>query len=394
MSGAFEIVPGDCLDVLRALDDNSVDACVTDPPAGIGFMNKEWDDDKGGRDQWVAWLQERMTEVLRVLKPGGYALVWTIPRTSHWTAWAVENAGFEVRDVVAHLFGTGFPKSRNIGLEFDKRAGVERPVIKEGAKYDPSQKGGDGDVYTYGLNAGFADRQKTAPVTPLAKEWDGWGTALKPSREDWILARKPLDGTIAHNVETWRTGGLNIDATRLSAEGNKTFAARTPDGRGAEYRTGGAPAGTKIDASEGRWPANTVVGDDVADDLGPNALYFYCPKPGNKERDAGLEAFAVKSGAELTGRKEGQKGVSNPRAGAGRGGNRRNTHPTVKAVALMRYLITLITPPGGLVVDPFTGSGSTGIAAVLGGFDFLGIEGNPEYVAIAEARISHAASAA
>lgn len=365
-AGSFEIVPGDCLDVLRALDDNSVDSVVTDPPAGISFMNKTWDDDKGGRDAWIAWLQERMTEVLRVLKPGGHGLIWTLPRTSHWTALAVENAGFEIRDVVAHLFGTGFPKSRNIGLEFDRIAGVTRPVVKEGAKYDPSQKGGEGDVYTYGLNAGFEERQKTAPVTPLAKEWDGFGTALKPSREDWILVRKPLDGTIAHNVETWRTGGLNIEATKLP-----------PDKKGHK-----------------NWPANTVLDESTAADLGERALYFYVAKPGNKERDAGLEAFAAKSGAELTGRKEGQKGVSNPRAGAGRGGNRRNTHPTVKAIALMRYLVSMVTPPGGLVIDPFTGSGSTGIAAVMDGFDFLGIEREAEYIALAEARIAHAAARA
>lgn len=204
---------GDCLEVMRSLPENSVDAVVTDPPAGISFMNRSWDSDKGGRTQWVSWMTDVMAECLRVLKPGGHALVWALPRTSHWTATAIEDAGFEVRDVITHHFGSGFPKSANISKYLDKMAGAEGEVVKQ---FDA----------TYGINKtrvaqGYRPNEVApsvhrAPATDLAKQYDGWGTALKPASEHWILARKPLIGTVAANITQWGVGGLNIDGCRIA----------------------------------------------------------------------------------------------------------------------------------------------------------------------------------
>lgn len=384
---SWQVEQGDCLAVLRACPSNVVDALVTDPPSGIGFMGREWDSDRGGRDAWIAWLAERAREALRLLKPGAHGLVWALPRTSHWTATALEDAGFEVRDIVCHLFGTGFPKSIRLG--------------KRGA-----------------------------------------GTALKPAAEHWILVRKPCDGTTTATFERWGTGGLEIDACRISTDWNE------PDRPESWKRSGhsakpdaekiAAPPGRGIECHPaGRWPANVVLshseacGDACAEGCAVRGLdeqagerksgavkpgsrraglgyhgakgsvlperdassggasrFFYCAKPSPAERDLGLDALPVRTPAELTGRAEGSAGMSNSRAGAGRTAGRKNHHPTVKSIALMRWLVRLVTPPGGVVLDPFTGSGTTGCAAVLEGAHFAGIEQDPEYVTIARARIS------
>ena len=375
----WHIAHGDCLQILQQLSDCCIDAIVTDPPAGIGFMNKEWDKDKGGRDQWIAWLSEIMRECLRVLKPGGHALVWAIPRTSHWTATAIENAGFEVRDRVSHFFGSGFPKSLNIG--------------------------------------------------------NGRGTALKPACEDWWLARKPLDGTVAANVLEHGTGALSIDACRIGYQNDADRAnavpGTTPATQNGSGQTHGKMTRTAFVRPEGRWPANVILDEDAARELdeqsgmlksgsialhhkrttsktkntygeraappeerqgdsGGASRFFYVAKPSTREREAGLNHLPKKSAGELVDREEGSAGMSNPRAGAGRtSGGRANHHPTVKPIALMRYLCRLITPPGGVVLDPFCGSGTTGIGAVLEGFNFLGIEREAEYITIANARIAH-----
>lgn len=429
---------GDCLDVLRELEDGLADAMVTDPPAGIAFMGKAWDRDKGGREEWVAWLGEVFAEVLRVLKPGAHCLVWSIPRTSHWTATALEVAGFEIRDCVAHLFGTGFPKSLNVSKAIDAAAGVEREVIGTKTRPDGTQrknaaKWASGMGY---MGNAASPEQATSPATDAAKQWAGWGTALKPAMELWWLARKPLAGTVAENVEAHGTGALNIDGCRLGTEGGTR---EIPTGKGNKLGDVLGVFGKceTVDAGVGRWPPNVAIshspecGEQCAegcavaeldgqsgdsrstggltpgvgaqtgrvygfgDKLGANAgglgdqggasRFFYCPKPSTSERDDGLDHREVKKGCALTNRKEGSPGAKHARASSC--ADRRNSHPTVKPIELMRWLCRLVTPPGGLVMDPFMGSGTTGIAALAEGFKFLGVERELEYFEIARDRI-------
>lgn len=220
------VICGDALAVLKGLPENSVDAIVTDPPAAVSFMGREWDSDKGGRTQWVGWLSQVMREALRCLKPGGHALVWALPRTSHWTALALEDAGFEIRDCVYHLFGSGFPKSLDISKAIDKMADAEREVIGhvdgrgsyDGSIRTPREKF-TGNVWNNGEAGGTTLAPITAPATPEAQQWQGYGTALKPAVECWWLCRKPLsESSIAANVLRWSTGAINIDACRVGAE--------------------------------------------------------------------------------------------------------------------------------------------------------------------------------
>jgi len=391
----FELIHGDCMAALRELPDACVDSIVTDPPAGISFMGKAWDGDKGGRKQWTAWLAGVAAECLRVLKPGGHALVWALPRTSHWTATALEDAGFEVRDCLTHLFGTGFPKS----LDF----ATETVRDENGHKYDRTRAEFIGTPYADG----------------------GWGTALKPASEHWWLVRKPLVGTVAANVLGWGTGALNVDGCRIGDGGQLKW----EQPRDMGYH-GGSDAGAVAATSSalGRWPANVILDPEAAamldeqsgdrgggygvrgkgslegrtsyampgqgqvvgyGDSGGASRFFYVAKPSTKEREAGTEGLPRKAAAELVDREEGSAGMG-PRAGAGRTSKgRANHHPTVKSIALMRWLVRLITPPGGLVLDPFCGSGTTGCACVLEGFSFIGIEQDAEYVRIADARITH-----
>lgn len=410
---------GDCLEVLKTLPDNSVDSLVTDPPAGISFMGKKWDDDKGGRKQWVAWMTEVMQECLRVMKPGAHGLVWAIPRTSHWTATALEDAGFEVRDVITHLFGSGFPKSLDISKAIDKAAGVEREVI--GLKHDHEKRSrkyvnpGWDRPRLHDDSAILRSKQVTAPTTEAAKQWQGFGTALKPASEHWILIRKPIsEKTVAANVLKWGVGGINIDGCRIEAKdhpgvhhagssasgslnwnsGDKKDSSKEyyiPKGRfpanlvlshnpdceddqcslgcavamldaqSGTLKTGGSPATEK---NRGKYGKNGMFAQGKANissanfsgDSGGASRFFYCAKTSTSERNAGL-------------------------------GNGTNNHPTVKAQKLMRYLCRLITPPNGIVLDPFMGSGSTGVAAKSEGFEFIGIEQNLEYLKIAECRL-------
>jgi len=430
----YRIISGDCVEVMAEMSDAIVDAIVTDPPAGISFMAKSWDGDRGGMGAWVDWLAEVLAEGLRVAKPGAHALVWALPRTSHWTGLALQRAGWEVRDVVTHLFGSGFPKSHNV-----------KP---------------------------------------------GLGTALKPAAEFWFLARKPLGGhTVAENVLEHGTGALNIDGCRINASAGRP--ARVNKGLGDDGATYGVGHNGSRGAgvtTEGRWPANValshtedciyigeqrvrrvgtgakadsnksgvehgtgegatylarkasaahygeagtetvaawecVAGCPVAEldaqsgsltsgsgtpfrrnadtfrnaygtfegaeaekgyygDTGGASRFFYCAKPSRAERNAGLDSFGAKRPDRDTGHTDGRQwdipgSHSTPRA---------NIHPTVKPLALMRWLVRLITPPGGMVLDPFCGSGTTGCAAVLEGFGFIGIEREAEYVEIAKAR--------
>lgn len=421
------ILQGDCLQILRRLAPESVHAVVTDPPSGTGFMGQEWDKDKGGREEWIAWLSEVMTEALRVLKPGAHALVWALPRTSHWTAMALENAGFEIRDVITHHFGTGFPKSKDISKAIDETQGAEREVVamvpQRGAKFQLAADHID--------NGGFNDPERTefaitAPATPEAKEWDGWGTAIKPASEHWILVRKPLsESSIARNVLEHGTGALNIGACRIGDE------VLPPQEAGQSLVGTFERQGMLTPERIGRWPANvvfthsseceeecaegcpvrmldeqsgvrksgkmkagqvrpgigysgglgTVVASDTYGDEGGASRFFYVAKPSPREKNAGLDHLD-----ERTTNDGRNTPIDNPFQ---RGETaRKNHHPTVKPVELMRYLCRLITPPGGIVLDCFLGSGTTGVAALHEGFSFVGLEQSPEYCEIARLRMA------
>lgn len=413
----FEIHHGDCLEVLRTLADASVHAIVTDPPYGLSFMGKRWDYDVPSVDVWA--------ECLRVLKPGGHLLAFAGTRTQHRMAVRIEDAGFEIRDMIAWVYGSGFPKSLDVSKAIDKAAGAERergPVDPVRASRLVNQV--DGSVSTGG-NWKHGGRCTTIdpPATEAARQWDGWGTALKPALEPITVARKPLAGTVAANVLAHGTGALNIDGCRvgdskrapgsLSKTENKVYGA----GLG-----GHAQDGTESDHNPniGRWPANlihdgseevlaafpqangqqgAVTGSEPSSktnavygqfngrpattprgDTGSAARFFYCAKASKKDRDEGLEGFE----------RAPRLGVGALRDGGRESQPRANIHPTVKPTDLMRYLCRLVTPPGGVVLDPFMGSGSTGRGAVLEGFRFVGIECEEEYVAIALARIEHA----
>lgn len=400
MSEVWSVINDDAAVALTLYADASFDSMVTDPPSGIGFMNKEWDSDKGGRLSWIAWLQSIMVEALRVLKPGSHALVWAIPRTSHWTATALENAGFEIRDVVTHHFGTGFPKSLNISKAIDAHVLTGKSDSKHTASGEQRDRTG-----LHWSELPKAKRthahQQTEPETAQGKRWEGYGTALKPATEHWILARKPLSGTVAVNVQEHGTGGLNIDACRIKGRERVDYGLKNAQRTlGVTYSKPSTAA--SFDSSKGRWPANLVLshllectsgscvdGCSVTS-LGEVSRFFYVAKPSTAERDEGLSHLPKKKAAEITDREDGSAGINNPRAGSGRTSEgRANYHPTVKSIELMSYLVRLITPVGGCVLDPFCGSGSIGVAAVKQGFAFVGIEKESEFVTIAEARIRH-----
>ena len=411
--GTWSVVEGDCLEQLRKFPAESVDSLVCDPPAGISFMGREWDSNKGGRDRWIAWLASVLREAYRVLKPGAHGLVWALPRTSHWTGMACEDAGFEDRDKVVHLFGSGFPKSMDVSKVIDKAAGVtERPIVgeKRGADrlLNQTTDGNRDNGETWGKEVN-RDPFVRAAVTDAARQWQGWGTALKPAAEDWWLIRKPLHGTVAANVQQFGTGALNIDRCRVPIDPEsdasqlrtmKRSKRTSGDGWGMSTVSGDVP---QVVSPSGRWPAHLVLshtldctedtcaaGCAVAllDEQSGASRFFYCAKPSTTEREAGLDDLQAKQRDET--RDPDAPGGNNPR---NRGVQpRKNHHPTVKSGKLMRYLVRLVTPPGGIVLDPFAGSGTTGIAAMLEGLSFVGIEKDPEYAKIAIARIQHNAN--
>lgn len=386
--------------------DKSVHAVVTDPPAGISFMGKEWDSDKGGRDEWIKWLTGVMRECFRVLKPGGHALVWALPRTSHWTATALENAGFEVRDCITHLFGTGFPKSLNISKAIDKAAGAEREVIGVSPSARPNhQKGNSGHQRLHDNDNPHATAMLTAAATDDAKRWQGWGTGLKPACEFWVLCRKPVEeDSVAANVLEHGTGGLNIGACRIGTEIIKSEHRDTAAWSGNNWSAKPQKSNGVVTESVGRWPANLVLSHNaecgtetvpsgdctegcavkVLDAQSGASRFFYCAKASQAERNEGCDGLPLGEppGSKRSTPAEGRSGAL--------GESRANHHPTVKAVRLMSYLCRLITPPGGTVLDPFMGSGSTGVAALAEKFNFVGIELNKEYFDIAVARLKSA----
>lgn len=525
MSWRYKIVTGDCLEALKKGRPKKIDAVVCDPPAGIDFMGKGWDSARGGLEPWVEWLAERLRECYRVLKPGGYMLVWAYPRTSHWTGLAIHYAGFEIRDRVSHLFGTGFPKGGMVSKSIDKKLGFKPTVVGENPNHRPVSGVEYEGVYAGG-NTG--SKHLTTPTSPEAKLWDGWASNLKPACEDWWLARKPFKGTLVANVLEQGTGALNVDACRVptadklerklgktteSASGwksvNRSEIAGKDGGRwpanvvlshhplcgveccsecpigilneqsgvtksGAMKRTVGAyegesvtgflrgdsgphnqhgdeggaarffttmechpdcpirqldeqsgvltsgerKAGTlngeigyhkggsqpaneqhyeadsggasrfyhkchpdcavrQLDEQSGElysasaayytrggknsWPGETEENLPTGlDAKGGASRFYYCAKPGKKERNAGLSEGEV------------------------------NKHPTVKSVELMKWLIRLVTPPNGIVLDPFMGSGTTGVACMEEGFRFVGIELEEDSSRVAQARIARA----
>jgi site-specific DNA-methyltransferase (adenine-specific) len=393
----YELHHGDCLDVLKTLADCSVDAIVTDPPYGLSFMGKRWDYDVPSEDIW--------RECLRVLKPGGHLLAFAGTRTQHRMAVRIEDAGFEIRDMIAWVYGSGFPKSLDVSKAIDKAAGAERKVIGVSTNGSGAQPNKLSNHTTGDTGIGYADGSGktfniTAPATEAAKQWEGWGTSIKPALEPITLARKPLIGTVAANVLEHGTGGLNIDGCRVATDpavddprlggvgtwSSDKMAKNVYEGGYAGDRVGSSPLG--------RWPANFIHdgSEDVValfpdskgqqgdvrgsepsktgdancygefgrvpfssrNDTGSAARFFYCAKASKKDRGDD------------------------------------NKHPTVKPTDLMRYLCRLVTPPNGLVLDPFTGSGSTGKAAILEGFRFVGIEREAEYIELARARIDAA----
>lgn len=372
------LINNDCLLALDELEENSVDAIVTDPPYELNFMGKGWD------NAGISFSKGTWAKCLRVLKPGGYMLAFGGSRTYHRIACAIEDAGFEIRDCIMWLYGSGFPKSMNIGLAIDKKNGVESEIVgtrkQSGAKFKLTQELID--------NGGFNSADRTSFELKQAKnEWAGWGTALKPSYEPIIVARKPLDGSCVANVMKWGVGGLNIDECRVGEEVVSIHNAPTGTFAGGEYGRGSDTESYRN--SVGRFPANTIFDTQDGEEW---RRYFYCAKASKNDRDEGLEEFSTKTTGQMTERKEGSAGIT---AFTGSRSPKKNNHPTVKPTELMRYLVRLVTPKGGTVLDPFMGSGSTGKAVACENnernaeYKFIGIEKETEYCKIAEARIKY-----
>lgn len=417
----YQIHHGDCLEVLKTLADSSIDAVVTDPPYGLSFMGKHWDYDVPTKEIWM--------ECLRVLKPGGHLLAFAGTRTQHRMAVNIEDAGFEIRDMIAWVYGSGFPKSLDVSKAIDKAAGAEREIIGQKIRGDVEKAKQAGSTYASAeanknnkAIFGYGVENITAPATDKAKQWQGWGTALKPALEPITVARKPLIGTVADNVMQHGTGALNIDGCRVT-DGTEIGGAK-PD-YNANYGNavyGSGMGGGAWANTHGRWPANFIHdgSDEVLDcfpkegrstkpsgtggafsatglfpiaslpikhnDIGGSATrFFYCAKASKQDRDEGLYGFELKRGGAEQFDSRWKEGVGDERKPI-----RANSHPTVKPTDLMRYLCRLVTPPKGMVLDPFMGSGSTGKAALLEGFNFVGIEREAEYVEIAKARIESA----
>ena len=381
------VLHADCLAALAAMPAASVDSIVTDPPYGLGFMGKAWDDLPPGE----AWARE----CLRVLKPGGHLLTFGGSRTWHRLAVAVEDAGFEVRDSIAWLYGSGMPKSQNVGKMIDKAAGRERTEkLAPKAGHENfvgrdnmaslrggtlAQEGGFSRPWMSDPEAVERAHWDYAPATPEAAQWEGWGTALKPAFEPIVVARKPLAGTVAANVLAHGTGALNVDGCRVAGD---------EDGSRNRQDTTG----------KGRWPANVVLDDTQAAELDrQSGTLASGANPTRRSSDKFRDAYG-----EFAGQAE-----CAPARGADRGGASRffyvakaptserprvdgTAHPTVKPLTLMRWLVRLVTPPGGLVLDPFAGSGTTLEAAILEGFRCVGIEREADYLPLIAQRIDRA----
>ena len=521
----MRLLLGDCIDKLKELDDNSIDSIVTDPPYGLSFMGKDWDKKKATQEtksqvvkglgagmkmttladniEFEKWVTEWASECMRVLKPGGYMLAFGGSRMYHRLASGVENAGFEIRDQMMWVYGSGFPKSMNIGKGIDKKNGqskielkfvewyrtvgisaketnkiigtkdtgshylrldqpylptkvfweklkphitveipnwvdklierveAEREVIE---KKRVQRNSSSWDDCSGMLSVGEQNFDITAPATDEAKQWEGWGTALKPAHEPIVMARKPLsEKTVVDNVLEWGTGGINIDESRIGVDEDDPNH-RSIDNKNVHttnFANNGNPRPDKIPNqesqinSQGRFPANIIFDEEAGkildeqsgtskssshisiveehtspiygkydksirqsayDDMGGASRFFYCPKTSKTDRNEGLDGFEEKRKSHIT-----SQNFENALTGGGNTRNpySKNNHPTVKPTDLMLYLIRLVTPKGGTTLDPFMGSGSSGKAAVRGGFEFVGIEREEEYMEIATARIQY-----
>jgi len=463
----IRLLKGDCLQKLKELEDNSIDSVVTDPPYEIGFMGKGWD------DSGIANNPELWKEVLRVLKPGGHLLSFSHSRTYHRQAVAVEDAGFEIRDQIMWIYGSGFPKSHNIGKNIEKiKVGGKANLVQVGTKkglvatnHNDKAKTSNPSGFSYRTNKkGYSevatDRTQVngeIPVYEITNEWEGWGTALKPAHEPIVMARKPFKGTVADNVLEWGTGGINVDGCRVGYSDNDD----PRISKGYEWESKAEPFGEAKTTqnkegwnTEGRFPANIIFDEEAGKILDeqsgvtksskrgahnnkktehtntytpPQAMYssnnthgdtggasrfFYCPKASKKDRNEGMPEQVP----QFTGRPRREDGSviykeTHPEEwnDVMKDKPRRektslaaseeilqptlkgsmNVHPTVKPTDLMAYLVRLVTPKGGVVLDPFMGSGSTGKAAVREGMNFIGIEREDEYMEIAKTRIEH-----
>lgn len=372
---------GDNLQHLKEMEPDSIDSVVTDPPYGLSFMNKKWDHDVPSVEFW--------REVLRVLKPGGHVLSFGGTRTYHRMAVAIEDAGFEIRDQIMWLYGSGFPKSYNISKGIDKKFGTEGEVLGVNPSSRPNSKtkGGKGFDASLGGESAGVQTLKT-PGHDLAKQWDGWGTALKPANEPIVLARKPLsEKNIVDNILKHGVGGLNIDECRIETNDNLNGGAHSKNKKkqceiygNLNYETDG------YIQPQGRFPANILLDEVAAEMLDEPSRFFYCAKASKSERNRGLEGMPAKEWKEQGFRDNDTTHLS-PRAGAGRTSANQNHHPTVKPIKLMEYLVKLVTPPNGIVLDPFMGSGTTGIACKNLNKKFIGIEKDENYFEIAKNRI-------
>lgn len=419
MDNTIKLYLGDNLETLKKLPDNSVDSIVTDPPYGLSFMNKKWDYDIPSVELWK--------ECYRVLKHGGHVLSFGGTRTYHRMVVNIEDAGFEIRDQIMWIYGSGFPKSFNIGKAIDKLEGNERQVVDY--KYQNRNPNGKNGIGLSG-NKNIQIREINEDTIGNSK-WEGWGTALKPANEPICVARKPLsEKSVAENVLKWGTGGINIDGCRIELRegddsrlgGNGSF----KTDKSAKNIYSGGYKGDEIQTSSlGRFPANVILDEEAGkmldeqsgisksnprttcdrrtnsthnygfksdsysphNDIGGASRFFYCPKASKKDRDEGLESFEVKRTGSLNATEQGTMLTG---SGNERETKRANIHPTVKPTDLMRYLCRLVTPKNGIVLDPFMGSGSTGKGAILEGFSFIGMELDVEYFNIAKTRIEDA----
>ena len=424
----YKLFRGSMLDMLDVIQPKSIDAIVTDPPYELNFMNKGWD------NSGIAFRKDTWRKCYEVLKPGGYLLAFGGSRTFHRIAVAIEDAGFEIRDTIMWLYGSGFPKSMNIGLMIDKAEGAESEIIGK-------KKGAGSQGNTFPLKQEYDGK---TPASARGKKFKGWGTALKPAYEPIIVARKPVENSVVSNVLKYGVGGINIDGCRVGASGGVQKTDIIPDN--ASKTTSFGCNGKLIELDAGRFPSNVILTYDETDfdevcgnmpetsnsggevsqddfskykgsmmnfsnlkeapsristgyiapsDSGNACRYFYCAKASKKDRDEGLNRFQEATAGQRTGRKEGSAGIS---IDAGATGKARNIHPTVKPTELMQYLVRLVSPPGATILDCFNGSGSTGKAVMFenkergANYKYIGIELTDEYLPIAKARIEYAAN--
>jgi site-specific DNA-methyltransferase (adenine-specific) len=417
----WKVINGSSAEVLKGYPDNHFDSVVCDPPYGINFLGKNWDSNTGDKEVYE--------QCYRVLKPGGHLLAFSAARTYHHLAMTVETVGFEIRDQIMWIYGSGFPKSQDVGRQINKRNGVQldneryaddEMILQANGKYLHKTNGKEYTKYP-DINGGeMAKVMEGASygsiyceVDTNTNEWTGWGTNLKPAHEPIVMARKPVIGSIRENVLKHGTGAINIDATRVGDEIFDTSLNRR-NTQDEQIYDGGWQGKDGGEIVQGRFPSN-VLGE-ISE---PYQKYFYCPKVSRSERHTGFEqkpepydrrtergengSAGIQGLQKLNGKKDKVGPLAhipvapgsglNQMYGSGQGAKHEraevgNNHPTVKPVELMKYLIKLVTPPGGHILDPFNGSGSTGCAAVELGFDYTGIELDPHYVDIATVRIS------